>query len=159
MLKDQQAYLWTTMVAALVLFTAECKAGGQKTDPLAAGDYPLGLPASTAYQGDMQSSAPAVAPTPLPPVQQASAARQEYCPVAEAKLGSMGVPIPVAIGLQTVYVCCAGCVEELTENPEQYLGPGLSTSAPNELQIYAASSNTTGSSSSRTGNRGGSCCH
>ncbi len=177
MLDGKQTYALLTMGATLALFTVGCKASGQKADPLAASDYPPGRPASTAYQGHAQSPVPAIAATPLPPVQQASTARQEYCPVTGAKLGSMGTPIPVAIGSQTVYVCCAGCVEKLRQNPEQYLGSGLSTSARNERQVFAASNKrtgsstdqpeacgggscgTTGSSSSRTGSCGGSCCH
>jgi len=51
----------------------------------------------------------------------AAIASQKICPVSNQSLGSMGRPIPVDLGEQTVYVCCAGCIEPLKENPDKYL--------------------------------------
>lgn len=51
----------------------------------------------------------------------AAIAAQEVCPVSGQALGSMGEPIPVTIGAQTVYVCCAGCVDAVKANPTKYL--------------------------------------
>ena len=47
---------------------------------------------------------------------------QKVCPVSGQPLGSMGKPIPVTIGKQTYYVCCAGCVDALKENSAKFLG-------------------------------------
>ncbi len=51
----------------------------------------------------------------------AAIAGQKVCPVSGQPLGSMGEPIPVTIGEQTVYVCCAGCIDAVNANPERYL--------------------------------------
>lgn len=57
--------------------------------------------------------------TPLP--RTAPARIQRICPVTGAQLGSMGAPVPVAIGDNTVYVCCAGCRDKVTQDPETHL--------------------------------------
>jgi len=41
---------------------------------------------------------------------QLRAAVQEICPVSGGKLGSMGAPIKVQVGKETVFLCCKGCV-------------------------------------------------
>ncbi len=45
---------------------------------------------------------------------------QKVCPVSEQPLGSMGKAIPVTIGDQTLYVCCAGCTDAIKANPAKY---------------------------------------
>lgn len=63
-----------------------------------------------------------VATVPASPEQLAAAAiaRQKVCPVSGKPLGSMGAPIAVEVNAQTVYVCCAGCVEAVKNNPAKY---------------------------------------
>jgi Cu(I)/Ag(I) efflux system membrane fusion protein len=51
----------------------------------------------------------------------ASAERQKLCPITGMPLGSMGTPIKIDIHGQTVWLCCAGCTADATENPEQVL--------------------------------------
>jgi hypothetical protein len=34
---------------------------------------------------------------------------QEICPVSGQKLGSMGAPLKVQVGQETVFLCCKGC--------------------------------------------------
>jgi Cu(I)/Ag(I) efflux system membrane fusion protein len=46
---------------------------------------------------------------------------QKVCPVTNAKLGSMGEPIPVETGGQKVWTCCAGCPPKLKADPARYL--------------------------------------
>ncbi len=60
---------------------------------------------------------------PLTEAQQVAAAieAQGVCPVSGGELGSMGKPIPVTIGNQTVYVCCAGCIDAVKRDPQKYL--------------------------------------
>ena len=63
-----------------------------------------------------------VATVPANPAQQRAAAiaRQKVCPVSGEPLGSMGKPVAVDAGSQTVYVCCAGCVGKVEANPAKY---------------------------------------
>ena len=49
------------------------------------------------------------------------AIQQDICPVTGQKLGSMGKPPQVMVNGQKVFICCAGCEEELQQNPEKYL--------------------------------------
>ena len=46
---------------------------------------------------------------------------QKTCPVTDEPLGSMGDAIPVTVKGQTIYVCCAGCVESVQSDPAPYL--------------------------------------
>ncbi len=58
------------------------------------------------------------------PVQRAilTAAEQKNCPVTEAKLGSMGDPVPVQVEGRNVWTCCAACPPKLKAHPAKYLG-------------------------------------
>lgn len=60
----------------------------------------------------------------IPPSRQqlaaAAIARQKVCPVTGRPLRSMGEPLPVAVGEKTVFVCCAGCVPAVRDNPDKY---------------------------------------
>ena len=64
----------------------------------------------------------AIASVPMTEAQQVAAAiaTQKVCPVSGQALGSMGRSIPVTVGGKTVYVCCAGCVDAVKENPAKY---------------------------------------
>lgn len=48
---------------------------------------------------------------------------QKSCPVTGEPLGSMGPPIPVAVGAsgRTVYVCCESCVAAVQADPDKYV--------------------------------------
>jgi len=46
---------------------------------------------------------------------------QKICPVTGAKLGSMGEPVKVQVGAQTVFLCCEGCEKPLQEQSAKYL--------------------------------------
>lgn len=37
---------------------------------------------------------------------------QEICPVSGEKLGSMGAPIKVKVGEETIFMCCKGCLKQ-----------------------------------------------
>ena len=60
---------------------------------------------------------------PLTEAQQVAAAieAQEVCPVSGQPLGSMGAPIAVTVGNDTMYVCCAGCVDKAKADFSKYL--------------------------------------
>jgi hypothetical protein len=42
---------------------------------------------------------------------QLRAAVQGICPISGQKLGSMGAPIKVKVGKETVFLCCKGCTK------------------------------------------------
>lgn len=57
----------------------------------------------------------------LSPEDRALAEKQKICPVTKEPLGSMGTPEKVEIEGRSVFVCCAGCIDMLKENPDEYL--------------------------------------
>jgi hypothetical protein len=57
----------------------------------------------------------------LPPQERASAERQKVCPVTGMALGSMGAPVKIDVNGQTVWLCCAGCEVEASEEPVKTL--------------------------------------
>ena len=44
---------------------------------------------------------------------------QGICPISGQKLGSMGTPIKVKVGKETVFVCCRGCLQKQI-NPQHW---------------------------------------
>jgi len=46
---------------------------------------------------------------------------QEKCLVTNAKLGSMGDPLPVEVDGRNLWICCAGCEDKLKGAPARYL--------------------------------------
>jgi YHS domain-containing protein len=65
-----------------------------------------------------------VASVELPPTAEQSRATaiadQKVCPVSGEPLGSMGDPVPVTVGDQTIYVCCIGCVAKVKADFAHY---------------------------------------
>lgn len=57
----------------------------------------------------------------LSPEDRALAEKQKTCPVTDAPLGSMGVPIKVTVKGRTVLLCCGGCQEKLNKKADEYL--------------------------------------
>jgi Cu(I)/Ag(I) efflux system membrane fusion protein len=51
-----------------------------------------------------------------------SVEEQELCLVTNAKLGSMGEPVPVEVKGQKLWMCCEGCESKLKGEPAKYLG-------------------------------------
>lgn len=47
--------------------------------------------------------------------------QQEVCPVTDAKLGSMGEPVPVRVEGNELWMCCAGCESSLKSAPTKFL--------------------------------------
>lgn len=44
---------------------------------------------------------------------------QEICPISGQQLGSMGTPIKVQVGKETVFLCCKGCLQKQI-NPQHW---------------------------------------
>lgn len=57
----------------------------------------------------------------LSPADRKLAEAQEICPVSDEPLGSMGTPIKVTVEGRDVFVCCAGCEDELKKNFDDYV--------------------------------------
>ena len=95
-----------------------------RLDPsLASGYFGAGEGAST---GKPTAPAPATRPdeawlSRLDEADRPQAARQKLCPVTGKLLGSMGVPLKVALRGRTVFLCCAGCSGAIEADPEKFL--------------------------------------
>ncbi len=89
-----------------------------------------------AAQGAVSATPTTASPSQLPELNQTT---QQFCPVTGAKLGSMGEPVPVVIGGQSIYVCCAGCVEKVKQTREnictQAEHPGRRTTTASRILI------------------------
>jgi len=57
----------------------------------------------------------------LPEGDRRLARTQRICPVTEAALGSMGVPVKITLRGQPVFLCCQGCVGEAKRKPDEML--------------------------------------
>ncbi|HJT30801.1 MAG TPA: efflux RND transporter periplasmic adaptor subunit [Pirellulales bacterium] len=58
----------------------------------------------------------------LPPENRKLAEAQRFCAVLEdSRLGSMGTPVKLTIGGETVFVCCAGCTEDAQADAKRTL--------------------------------------
>ncbi len=57
----------------------------------------------------------------LSPDDRALAEKQRFCPVADFRLGSMGTPKKVDLNGKPVFICCEGCRDSLTQQPDKYL--------------------------------------
>ncbi len=54
----------------------------------------------------------------LSPADRSAAKKQRFCPVLEkSRLGSMGAPVKLTVGGESVFVCCAGCKERALSDP------------------------------------------
>ena len=108
-------WLWAMLAGAAVGVCGCSSTGGGCGSCSNGGAYP--------YSG----SASAV-PPPAPVAPQVGAATttvpyggQKTCPVMGEELGMMGEPVAVAVGGDTVYVCCQGCVAKVRSAPDRYL--------------------------------------
>lgn len=77
------------------------------------------LPEGLSLENEDEAIAKAFAQ--LSPNDMEVARRQTICPVAEARLGTMGTPIKVDVQGRPVFICCEGCRRELLNEPAKYL--------------------------------------
>lgn len=49
---------------------------------------------------------------------------QAICPVMNKPLGAHGLPWKVSVDGNDIFVCCAGCIRKVQENPQRYLARG-----------------------------------
>ncbi|MHC4398940.1 MAG: hypothetical protein ACYTG0_04600 [Planctomycetota bacterium] len=76
-------------------------------------------PAAAARQ-PAQGSTTELSMTKATAADQAAIQAQGACPVMNARLGSMGTPIKVTRGGQSLFLCCQGCVSKVEKNPDHY---------------------------------------
>jgi multidrug efflux pump subunit AcrA (membrane-fusion protein) len=58
----------------------------------------------------------------LPSADRTLAEAQKFCPILKNnRLGSMGVPVRLAVAGKTVFVCCDGCKEQALDDPQATL--------------------------------------
>ena len=57
----------------------------------------------------------------LPTEDRALAEKQKICPVSGEPLGAMGAPKKISVAGHDVFICCKGCEEDLTSEPDKYL--------------------------------------
>ena len=97
----------------------------------------VGLPGS----GQRPAKFAVSAKVPMTEAQQVAAAikAQGVCPVSGQPLGGMGKPVAVTIGDETIYVCCAGCIDEVKSNPAKYVAkkPKLVVTTATEADVAA----------------------
>lgn len=148
-------------VILLTTLSAGCKNGGQSAAiPNLAAASPSVRAEPTYPDVQLASRSSGTGPTSHRAQQKRSPTGSfdsQLCPVTGAKLGSMGKPVSVSVAGQSVYVCCAGCVEKLKQNPDKYLqsfgADGVSTT-PSQPSVKRISSRDSGSGG---GSAGGSC--
>ena len=46
---------------------------------------------------------------------------QGFCPVMNKPLGGHGVPWKMSVDGNEIFVCCAGCIRKVQEDPQRYL--------------------------------------
>ena len=77
--------------------------------------------ATAATPADKEAAEREEALSKLDPADRKLAEAQGYCALSGEPLGSMGPPVKVALGDDSVFVCCEGCSEGAAKNPEKTL--------------------------------------
>lgn len=49
-------------------------------------------------------------------------AAQKVCPVSKESLDSMGAPLKVSRGGDSIFICCKSCLKEIRATPDKFLG-------------------------------------
>jgi Cu(I)/Ag(I) efflux system membrane fusion protein len=83
-------------------------------------------PASGTTRGNENSAPSSSGPTEkeranlakLSPADQELAEAQQVCPITDLPLGSMGVPVKVKVQGIPVFLCCAGCKDKVSKDPQ-----------------------------------------
>lgn len=63
----------------------------------------------------------AVTVVPITAADQALVDAQRTCPVMDVGLADHGEPIKLAVGEQTLFVCCEGCVDQVRSSPGEFV--------------------------------------
>lgn len=107
--------LWMAMAGVILASAAGCSSGDHDQQ-MPANTQTVRAPVVSTDQAEIERAL-----AQLSPEDRALAERQKVCLVSGEPLGSMGVPERVEVHGRPVFICCDGCLEELNENPDQYL--------------------------------------
>ncbi len=109
--------------AAVAVLTALTFGCGSDREPEPTNTQDKGAPSTERNDGADRTEQDEVAAAlaGLSPEDRKLAEAQEICPVSGQELGSMGTPIKVTGGGETVFLCCGGCVKRFENDPKQYL--------------------------------------
>jgi len=77
--------------------------------------------ASSGSRPAATASAERITVTTAAAADQAAIHGQGTCPVMGTPLGKHGTPIKVALGDQTLFLCCKGCLAKVEKDPRRYL--------------------------------------
>lgn len=88
--------------------------------------YPEGTLAGAGHAGHGMEAARTQKPSAqeqaaldkLAPADKAAALAQRLCPITDAPLGSMGMPVKMTVQGRTIFLCCQGCDFSVNEDPE-----------------------------------------
>lgn len=104
--------------AALVTMSLGCSSQ-EPSEPVSAASAPETAHSHTHSHDEKTDMNDAL--SKLSPADRKLAEAQEICPVSDEPLGSMGTPIKVTVEGRDVFVCCAGCEDELKKNFNDYV--------------------------------------
>ena len=107
-------------VVSAVLVTMAVGCGSQQPSKPASNSEPSQSTHAHTHSHDEETDVDE-AFTKLSPADRKLAEAQEICPVSDEPLGSMGTPIKVTVEGRDVFVCCAGCEDELKKNFDEYV--------------------------------------
>lgn len=68
---------------------------------------------------------------------------QGTCPISGDALNSMGGPIKVVRGDESLFICCQGCLEPLEAEPDRYFGSVISAAKATEADAEAVAAQAT----------------
>ena len=114
-------YLVLTMALTAAVALGGCgKQGGSQSYPAAG---PATAEESEASDSSTHAGATEIekALAALSEADRTASEKQGTCLVTGKQLGSMGTPPKITLKGQEVFMCCAGCEEELSSNPDTYL--------------------------------------
>src|SRR5437762_8281837 len=99
-----------------ITLLAGCNGGSDKTPP-AKGKQPVAAAkAESSDDADIKAER-----AKLRPEDRALVEAQEWCPVSDDRLGSMGPPIKLMIKDKPVFICCDGCKKKAEADADKKL--------------------------------------
>lgn len=92
-----------------------------KKDPQA---YLQKVAMKTVVRTEQAGARPRIAVTRAAETDRAAIQAQALCPVMNKPLGAHGVPWKMSVNGNGIFVCCAGCIRKVQEDPQRYLAGG-----------------------------------
>ncbi len=70
---------------------------------------------------DKQEAEIAAALAEFTPEDRKAAEQQRICPLSDKRLGTMGPPPKIKLKGQEIFLCCAGCEDDVRKDPDRFL--------------------------------------